>query len=703
MKIKVLKIALFVFVGLIHIGLMGQDGQNPRKSEIFVIAKSYGDSIVLRWAPDKASAWMLGNSYGYLVERGTIGRDTTFFRAEFARISPDTLKTWSLEKMLDYFAPEDNFAAITAQAVYGESFTPQTNNLGTQGIFDLAMEQENRYSFSLFAADNDARVADALGLRFVDRYVVHNETYLYRIIPLTSPEKYAIDTGYVTVSVADMADIPTPPDITATGLEYSVELQWDISFHREAFTGYYIEKGNRRERNWQRLNDMPLILATPDEAYQEAYLYSYTDSLEENYKPASYRIVGVTPFGELSEPSNVVIAYGQDRTPPSPPVDINAINNSEESIKVTWKKDNIEDDLEGIYIRKADSPDGPFLFLNETPIPPQTNSYTDSTNIYLENYYQVVAVDTAGNASPSLVAYAAIIDSIPPAMPVGLTGDIDTMGVVTLNWETGKDPDLMGYRVFFTNQADHEFSNLTPYPLQDTVFTDTIVIKTLTEEIFYRVVAVDQRYNHSVPSEVLKLKRPDIVPPVMPAFKDILVTDTAVYLNWINSSSKDAVTTLLYRKMENEPEWELIFESAMDSMNLRNYTDKDVKAKTIYFYTLEAMDDDSLVSGKCMPVSARIYDTGMRDDIENFEVRYDSSSGKMELSWNYPQNEEHYYVIYRSFNGSDFTVYKSVSGTENNFVDNDLLGSGSYEYAVMALYDDGGQSKLTDKLQVVIE
>jgi len=689
-------IILFILLVGLHSAL-GQVNVNPRTSEIFVLGKSYGDSIVVRWAPDKPAAWMLGNTYGYMIERATIGVDTLFSKAEYEQITSDTLKTWSLEKMRGFFGSDDRFAAITAQAVYGESFVPRTSNLGTEGVFDLAQEQENRYSFSLFAADNDPMVATALGLRFTDEDIQAQETYVYRIISMTPKNLYEVDTGYIMVAASDIEIIPKPPELSAIGLENAVELQWDARLHLEQFTGYYIEKGNRRGRNWERLNDMPLILTTPEEAYQEAYLYAYTDSLNENYKTASYRIRGVTPFGELSEPSNVIFAYGQDRTPPSPAVNINAVNISDQSIAITWEKNQIEEDLEGIYIQKSTSTQGPFVFLNEEPLSVESKEYIDQTNIYTENYYKVVAIDTAGNASPSLVAYAVIIDSIPPAMPVDITGDIDTAGVVTIRWPTGSEPDLMGYRVYFANQKDHEFTNITPIPLQDTIFTDTIVLNTLSEEIFYRIVAVDLRYNHSVPSDILKLKKPDIVPPVMPAFKDITVTDTAVFLTWINSSSNDVVNNRLYRQEKDIEKWELLYETGEGGMNITKFTDSQVETKATYFYSLDAVDDDGLESGKSLPVSARIYDTGERPDIDNFNATYNEESNHVILSWDYQNAADHHYIIYRSFNGSDFTVYKSVDGTENDYADYDLLGSGNYEYAVQAIFNDGGQSLLTEK------
>ena len=40
------------------------------------------------------------------------------------------------------------------------------------------------------------------------------------------------------------------------------------------------------------------------------------------------------------------------------------------------------------------------------------------------------------------------IDSIPPAVPTGLRAEVDSLGTVHLSWQSGKDEDLYGYRLY---------------------------------------------------------------------------------------------------------------------------------------------------------------------------------------------------------------------------------------------------------------
>ena len=106
-----------------------------------------------------------------------------------------------------------------------------------------------------------------------------------------------------------------------------------------------------------------------------------------------------------------------------------------------------------------------------------------------------------------------MVDSIPPAPPVGLSAKADTSGMVLLTWLPNDELDLFGYRVFRANSLHEEFSQITAESVYANCFTDTISLKTLTKKVYYKILAVDQRQNWSAFSEVLEVGRPDVVPP----------------------------------------------------------------------------------------------------------------------------------------------------------------------------------------------
>ena len=62
------------------------------------------------------------------------------------------------------------------------------------------------------------------------------------------------------------------------------------------------------------------------------------------------------------------------------------------------------------------------------------------------------------------------------------------------------------------------------------IFSDTLSSKHLLGEVYYAVVAkVDYSYNHSHKSKLIKLIKPDKVPPIAPQFIDYSVNEKAFF------------------------------------------------------------------------------------------------------------------------------------------------------------------------------
>lgn len=128
----------------------------------------------------------------------------------------------------------------------------------------------------------------------------------------------------------------------------------------------------------------------------------------------------------------------------------------------------------------------------------------------------MAAIDTAGNESYSVFTYGMVFDSVAPSIPSNIKCSIDSNGVVNLTWDKPKEIDVFGYRVYFSNNANHAFINLTGKPIETNSYSDTISLKTLTKKAFYKIVALDFNYNHSKFSEAIEIKRPDKIKPQAP-------------------------------------------------------------------------------------------------------------------------------------------------------------------------------------------
>lgn len=671
---------------------------NDSLSNLVALAKVEKEKVVIRWAPKNHIAWNRGNKSGYKVLRYRINFEGKK-PVEVTKIGNDTIKPLPQEKWKEKFSKDHPYAPVAVQALYGEKFQVKEKELDIFRARTISQEQELRYSIALYLADIDYEVAEALGLRVVDKTVENDEQYLYLIIPYDTS---LMDTAQVFVDTRYPTEIPKAPELEKNEMENRIELRWNNEKARFIFTAYWIER-SKDGVNWQRLNSAPYLSATQhSDGGFDKYAY-YTDTtISRNYEVYKYRLIGITSFGELSEPSDVIEAMGRDRTPPPSPL-IKSIKDIGGKFKLEWELDNPPKDLKGFLIGRSDKIDGEYRPITKDFLTPNTNTFIDDKpSFYGENYYVVYASDTANNFSVSMPAYGFIVDTIPPAKPKGLKGQIDPSGIVKISWFLGDEPDIIGYRVYYANRADHEFSNLTPYPLRDTVFIDTLNLNTLTKEIFYQVVAVDRNYNHSERSDILRLVKPDIVPPVSPLISDYTVSDSMITIKVISSSSDDVAEHILLRKGEKDKDWiRLQTIKGRSKEGTQTFFDKNFLGSTFYYYTVQALDSTGNKSEFAPPIGIKILVNKNRFKVKRLEATYDKGKKLIVLNWERLNEPIEYYVIFRKVNEYNFENYSSVDPDKTSFVDKELSFDGEYQYGIKSIYSNGeSEITLSNKITV---
>jgi hypothetical protein len=662
------------------------DGQT-----VHAIARNHADSVVLRWAPVNATVWERFARHGYRVERIAI-TNTTSRRDAFTRIGPERILPLTLEELATRFPSNHAGAAALAQLMHAPPKSPTPKPGDMMAAKAMADELVMRWGTCLLLADLEAPIAQAQGLRLVDREAKPNTSYLYRVIAL-DPEHP--DTAFVSVDRTLGPEVPpNGPVLYADEKERRVALRWERETAQADFTGFWVERSTDG-RSWSRLTAAPFISTDGDAAARNPFHYFTDTALTRNYEPHRYRVIGITPFGELSPDAPVIIAMGRDRTPPPAPV-LMQVRDERGKLVVHWEQQESAPDLKGYRVEKAPTAKGGHYPLHQGLLPMSARSFTDTSTFLLgENHYRVAVIDTAGNVAHSNAGYGFLLDSIPPAAPKGLVGSIDSSGVVTVRWKLGKEQDILGYRVFFANAADHEFNNLSPEPFGDTVFVDTLQMNTLTKRIHYKVVAVDRNYNHSPMSAMLTLARPDLIPPVAPVFKDYVVSDTAVVIHFIPSSSKDVARHRLMRKAPGEAAWkEVLLLPVTDKRRL--WTDRDVSGPAHYSYTMVAVDSAGNASTEALPLTVRVHERLKRAEVTGVKaLRIDERT--VQVSWTQPAGAVHHYLVLRAKDGGAAVPIGSAPGGSASFTDIRLAGKGSYTYTVQAVYDDGASSAVSSK------
>ncbi len=530
-----------------------QDSLIVAEPQIVAMARPQQNGrILLRWAVTTPLAWRKLNEHGYELKRYTITRNNTTLPRPVEK-SFGVFKPRSLEEWMPLVESNDN-AAVMAQSLYGESFDVEGMDQ-LSAIVNLAEEQEQRFTWGLYAADQDYEVAQMAGLAYVDMEAYPNEKYLYKITSMVPKDVLEIQEGGVFVGLQDYEELPRPMDLAVIFFDGKSMLSWNYAIHNQIYNSYFIERSMDGVR-FERLNDLPLTTLNNSEKTDPLRMF-YTDSIT-NGKTYYYRIRGKTPFGEVSPVSEVVLGSGEKQLAYVPHI-TSKYYEDDKTVLLEWEfMEEGNDLITGFELNRSDNVDGPYKVVVKN-IPPETRKVRYDS-LMPTNYMTITALGKNGSSRTSFPALVQPVDSVPPHKPKGFHGLVDSLGVVTLSWEANTDEDILGYRIFKGHNKNEEYSQITVSPHQAIIYYDSVSVKNLNSKVYYQLIAVDQRFNMSEPSEVLEIKKPDFIKPTQPVFKSYEIKEGKVHLTWANSSSEDVVKHQIYRREKDSVGWVLIYE-----------------------------------------------------------------------------------------------------------------------------------------------
>ncbi len=660
------------------------------KSEVKAIASIYKNSIMLRWGVNTPTAWKYANKYGYIIERQTIVSNGELLLKPIIKIlnnvplKPKPMMEWK------EFTQKNNNAAIAAQALYGDNFdVGMKNGNGIISILNQAQVLEQRFIFALYAADQDFEVAKFSGLGYVDTDVKPSERYLYTIKVALPEGKYPIKTGGAYLGLSDHIPLPEPKEFTGIFKDKSVILNWNYGIIKKYYTNYIVERSEDNGTTFKALTKTP-ISNLGERENNPSNRMMYVDSLFQNDKQYQYRIKGISPFGIQGPYSNVVKGEGITPLIHNPYIIENKVlDNGTVVLQWEFPKEGFGT-LKSYELVRADTPKGIYTVVN--PSIHKTKTSVELSNLKPINYFKIVAIGTDGTKRESFPKMIQPDDSTPPAIPTLITGDIDSLGVVRLQWKQNIEADFLGYRVFRANLKDDEFTQITFEPISNNTIIDTINIKTLNKKIYYKIQALDKRYNPSNFSKVIALNRPDIVPPSQPVFTSFKVEGNEVLLKWVTSASKDAVNTVVYRKERGSKlPWKFIKSLALPK---NSYVDANTEPGKNYLYTILTVDESGLESEPVRPLKITISDNLPKPPITKFTHTINREQEFIQLDWRYTVKNVEEFILYKGEEQKQPTLYKIFDKKENSFKDKNLLINTKYTYLLQAVFSSGAKSPI---------
>ena len=601
-----------------------------------VMLKSYvqKDKILLRWAVSTPIEWQKANQKGFVLHKILLKKDGNLLenpeKQTIATLKPNKQEDW-----ID-FIQKDNYGAIIAQALYGESFSvEQDSKNGISKIVNMAEELNQRHTFALFAADMSFVAAQKAGWGFIDTDVKAGETYIYQVEVLGMPE---IEPSAVMVALSDVETLPKIHDFTAIPDDISSTPIVDMN-------------GTSKKQMF------------------------YAATLETNDTPYFFRIYGINAFGEKGTPSAPIKVQGISATTAVPRIsDYNFIN---EGVELIWE-----------YPKEAEKATENFELWHNTKEDENYQKVVDNikkedrTLVYKKlsasNYFKIASVDKQQKRHFSHSTLVQPSDSIPPAQPIGLQGKIDSLGVITLSWKANTEADLAGYRVLRANTDKEEFVDIFNHIITENTTRDTVSFSLSNKKVYYKILAEDLRYNRSPFSEVIVVEKPDKTPPTAPIFNNFTTENGNITLYWISSSSDDVENYTLSRREKGAEKWQSL---QVFNKETNTFIDETTEGGKTYEYLIQAKDKAGLWSSAdnaTITIKAPIRADKV---IKSIDFVIDRNARTISLFWKYQKNAKITELqIYKNVKGTPPSLWKVLTPKQQHITDKEIHINTIYEY-----------------------
>lgn len=683
---KVYWIAIFL------LSVVTANGQEGLPAKVHIIARAEENSILLRIAPGSPALWELGNKYGYVIERFTVARDKQYLGSRERHVlTSQPLKPLPMAQW-ETMSLNNPFAEIAVEAIYGETFELSTDfSQDVMQMYNKAKELESRFSFALFAADISPEVSQASGLYMKDTDVRKNEKYLYRVYSTVPQTLVKSDTGFVYTSLADFAPLPEIREVNAQFSDHLAMISWSTRYAQSFYSAYWIER-SEDGKTFSRTSELPFVNTYPDDKPDPGVSFKL-DSLGENNKTYFYRVIGISPFGITGPPSEVVKGEGVEALGASAAIRKISDSNGQADLMWEFPKEK-ESAIKGFEIERSSKPDNNFKTVSRL-LPSATRTFHDSKPEGT-NYYRVKALGKNGAKSISFPVLFQLEDSIPPLQPTGLVGFIDTTGLVTLRWNNNREPDLSGYRVFRSNFQNSEFSQITSDPVDSAVFKEKIPLQNLSRAIYYKVQAIDTRFNPSTYSSAIKIMKPDRVRPAVPVFKSWRTEKDKIELTWSFSPSSDVTHHNLKTRSTTSAEWITTRKFISTDKPVYNY--QSLKGGD-YEFMLEAVDSSGNSSVSKI-LKATLSGTPPKS-IENIKATPDRTKRQIVLSWKETVPGTQKILIYRAEGDKPVTLYKAIPGNSSQFIDSQVSMNTTYSYYLKVVLEGGAESAFSEEVKLL--
>ena len=689
-------------------------------SKISLLARTYGDSIVLRWAPEDYVSWKYLNRVGVNIYRFDADNPIKVDTVAYA-LKPQPIEAWRAA-----YPQTDSIAGIAMGTLYGEGgFTQEQSKSrpGTMGaLLDVHDDQQFRFAVAVLTTEWRRDIADKMAMRFVDRNVKKGKKYEYIVRPTEFDSTHHITFRVGQIEVENKAYSPQKFDLTMgdslVGIN-TVRFWWE---NKKEFSTFEVERRQLGDENWVRINQNPYIMMR---GLNEPDADNYIRDVVPGPGLYEYRVLGYDAFGDLTEPSHAHIVTVADINAPKPAdlkhVIIDRRNKKElhKDVFATFyfRKDTLENDLIGYKILHYNPKDSvKWRPISNDLISPRDTMATLNVTGLKTTQVVVAAYDTAHNVSYSLPHVVMFTDYKAPAAPQNFRYRILDVakGAVELSWDVPAD-DVDYYEIAYANDTTHKFMqihNRESDLIRNTRYVDTLAVGVNQLYIYYKVRAVDYATNMGPYTPVLQVLRPSLIVPAEPHIDSTWVSpDKGVTMKWICSDEAQISYHILMRRLANSSKnWDIIGMFRADDVrqvgNTLIVTDQPkYNRKNSYEYAMKSVTHSGIESPLSLVYTVKYEGNKYFEWPIRLFGEYIESEKQTKIVWemmdNPPYGDDWYFCIYRKGPNDDKPKFlMSADKTERMFQDRLLSEGETAEYYVMIQYAEGWASRPSNTVTV---
>lgn len=683
---------------------------------IVAVARTYGDSITLRWAINSYPEWL------YLMRNGV---DILRHDDSDEQFTLDTLahrlRPLSLEEFRRRYPDErDSLAYLAMGSLYGKgAMTPEQTpyySKSAEAWMEVAQDQKMYLVAAFMAAERRPDLANALALRFTDHKVKRGATYSYYIMP-SVPDT----TKHLFIQDAIIEHLRNNPYKAEA---YEVQMTDSVSAHCQSVVSWVdpvhglfdIYRRCAGAGEWTKLNADPY--APPFDFSQDAQPILFSDSVPQ---PGvyEYSVQAYDAFGDRtlrSKPHRV--SYPDMLPPVGPEITRIVIDRPDEAdptakiyANIYFHKDSMEADFTHyipLYANTRDSLQQWRLLSNQHIAPADTMVRIDVTHVST-GMITIAAVDTAGNMGYALPRLMRVADLNPPSPPFNLKANAQLDGTVLLTWEMADTLDLHYYDVFFANAPDHEFTKVNARHVYGRSYMDTIAVDANERYIYYCVRAVDWAMNQGEMSDTLRVLRPNAAVPSMAHLDSMWTDDKMIHMRWVGVGDVAAARYEVYHRKEGSKDWALLQTVDADSVAAAGYVFQiddavDPEYRRGYEYAVQTVSLWGLSSGLSPVLTARLSVSNNVDFRLMLDGTFDAAKNISKIAWEPaapPTAAPYFFCVWRKGPHDDGFAYVTDLPSEERFYSDQNLEPGeTAQFRVSVRFRDGRQGPVSNVISI---